>query len=87
MFNEDVLTCVVMMQSITELAMADIPDVDLSVIGTSTFGDFEVEVIDYTTEYFACLKEVFDFDMLKAFLARPNFKCAAASCVSGITDH
>ena len=38
------------------LQMADIPDVDLSKVGTTTFGSFEVEVVDYTTEYFATLK-------------------------------
>ena len=66
----------VLVQSITELLMADIPEVDLSCLGSITFGDFEVEVVDYTIEYFATLKEVFDFDMIKTFLARPNFKCA-----------
>lgn len=61
-------------QSITELKMADIPDVDLSAVGTSKFGSFEVEVVDYTTEYFATLKEVFDFDALKAFMQRSDFR-------------
>lgn len=36
--------------------VADIPDVDLSKIGTTKFGSFEVEVVDYTAEYFATLK-------------------------------
>lgn len=36
--------------------VADIPDVDLSKVGTTQFGSFEVEVVDYTTEYFATLK-------------------------------
>lgn len=61
-------------QSISELNMADIPDVDLSTVGVSTFGDFEVEVVDYTKEYFDTLKSVFDFDALKAFVSRSDFK-------------
>ena len=36
--------------------MAGIPDVDLSKVGTTKFGSFEVEVVDYTTEYFDTLK-------------------------------
>lgn len=36
--------------------MADLPDVDLGKVGTTRFGSFEVEVVDYTAEYFATLK-------------------------------
>jgi phosphoglucomutase len=36
---------------------ADLPDVDLSKIGTTKFGDFEVEVIDYAADYLAVLQE------------------------------
>lgn len=36
--------------------VADIPDVDLSTLGSHTFGSFQVEVVDYTTDYFATLK-------------------------------
>jgi len=61
-------------QSISELNMADIPDVDLSVVGTTNFGDFEVEVVDYTKEYFDVLKTVFDFDGLRKFVSRSDFK-------------
>ena len=61
-------------QSISELAMADIPDVDLSTVGISKFGDFEVEVVDFTKEYFDTLKEVFDFESLKKFVSRSDFK-------------
>lgn len=61
-------------ESISELLVADIPDVDLSKPGVFTFGSFEVEVIDYTTEYFATLKEVFDFGAISALLARSDFR-------------
>jgi phosphoglucomutase len=45
-------------ETIKELKMADVPDVDLSKIGTTKFGDFEVEVIDYTKDYLGLLQEV-----------------------------
>jgi phosphoglucomutase len=32
-------------ESVTELKMAEFPDVDLDKVGTTTFGDFEVEVV------------------------------------------
>ncbi|KAL6777196.1 PGM1 [Auxenochlorella protothecoides x Auxenochlorella symbiontica] len=60
-------------QSIQELKIADFPDVDLSKLGTTSFGDFEVEVIDYTTDYFDELREVFDFAKLRSFFANPRF--------------
>jgi hypothetical protein len=53
--------------------VADIPDVDLSAVGSHKFGSFEVEVVDYTAEYFATLKEVFDFPALRAFMTRSDF--------------
>lgn len=33
----------------------------------------QVEVIDPVEDYLALLKEVFDFDMLRKFIARPDF--------------
>jgi hypothetical protein len=38
------------------LQLAELADVDLSKVGTTRFGSFEVEVVDYTTEYFDTLK-------------------------------
>lgn len=61
-------------ESISELLMADLPSVDLSKTGVTSFGSFEVEVVDYTTDYFATLEEVFDFNAIKAFVTRPDFK-------------
>lgn len=61
-------------QSITQLRVADIPDTDLSVLGTVDYDGFEVEVIDYTADYFAQLKEVFDFAALREFVTRSGFR-------------
>lgn len=71
--------------SISELKVADIPEVDLSKVGTTKFGSFEVEVVDYTAEYFAVLKEVFDFPALKAFMSRKDmsFTFDAMHAVTG----
>lgn len=60
-------------QRISGLRMADIPDVDLSKVGVTKFGSFEVEVVDPVADYLATLKEVFDFGALKAFVSRPDF--------------
>jgi len=72
-------------QKVTALNMADIPDVDLSKVGVTKFGDFEVEVIDCVADYLELLKECFDFDMIKALLARPDFsmKFDAMHAVTG----
>lgn len=58
---------------ITTLKFGDLPDVDLSKVGVTKFGDFEVEVIDSCDDYLATLKEVFDFPLLKSFIARKDF--------------
>jgi len=57
---------------ISELKMADIPDVDLATVGVTKFGDFEVEVVDPVAEYLGLLQKVFDFDLLKSFLSRSD---------------
>lgn len=61
-------------QSISELKVAEIPDVDLGKVGTTSFGSFEVEVVDNTVDYFAVLKEVFDFESMRKFVGRSDFK-------------
>ncbi|BDA44970.1 Phosphoglucomutase, chloroplastic [Coccomyxa sp. Obi] len=60
-------------KNISELKFADIPETDLSQLGTHTYGGFEVEVIDPVEDYLALLKEVFDFNMLREFIKRPDF--------------
>jgi len=60
-------------QGITTLRAADIPDVDLSKVGTTKFGSFEVEVVDPVSDYLATLAEVFDFPAIAALIARPDF--------------
>ena len=62
-------------KALTEYKMADIPDVDLSTIGTKSYGPLEVEIIDSTADYVAMLKSIFDFPLIKAFLeSHTDFK-------------
>ena len=58
-------------QSVSELPMADIPDVDLSKVGVTKFGDFEVEIVNQRKLWL--LKEVFDFDLISKLLKRKDF--------------
>ena len=61
-------------QTVDTLKMADIPDVDLSKVGVTKFGDFEVEVIDPVADYLELAEQVFDFDLIKSLVTRSDFK-------------
>jgi phosphoglucomutase len=54
-------------------------------VGTHTFGGFTVEVIDPIADYLTVLKEVFDFEALKAFVSREDFSMVfdAMNAVTG----
>jgi len=60
-------------QTVNVLKMAEIPDVDLTKIGVTKFGDFEVEVIDPVADYLTLAKTVFDFDLIKSLVTRADF--------------
>jgi phosphoglucomutase len=55
-------------KTLTSYKYADIPEVDLSSIGTQSYGPLEVEVVHSTTDYVKMMKEIFDFDLIKEFL-------------------
>lgn len=62
-------------KTLTSYKLASIPDVDISTIGTKTYGSLEVEVIDSTTDYVDMLKDIFDFPTIKKFFnSHPHFK-------------
>lgn len=72
-------------KKLTSYKLADIPDVDISTIGTKTYGDLEVEVIDSTADYVTMLKDIFDFDVIKKFFTKhPGFKILFDG-LSGVT--
>ena len=72
-------------KTLTSYKIADIPDVDISTIGTKTYGPLEVEVIDSTADYVEMLKEIFDFALIKTFFQKnPSFK-VLFDALSGVT--
>lgn len=52
----------------------------------TSFGDFEVEVIDPVADYLAQLKDVFDFDLLRGFVSRSDFRMVydALHAITGV---
>lgn len=58
---------------IKEYKVVEGSDVDLSKIGTSTFGSMEVEVIDSVKDYVEYLAKIFDFNMIRDFLSSGSF--------------
>ncbi|KAE8662111.1 Phosphoglucomutase [Hibiscus syriacus] len=62
--------------SISEIKMAEIPDVDISHTGVTNYGNFTVEVIDPVLDYLELLESVLDFQVIKSFLTRSNFRFA-----------
>ncbi|SDF14820.1 phosphoglucomutase [Celeribacter baekdonensis] len=56
-------------KTITEYAIMDAQDVDLSTIGTTLLGEMEVEVVDPVADYALMMEEIFDFDKIRALFA------------------
>jgi phosphoglucomutase len=54
-------------KNLTSYKIVDIPDLDISTIGTKTYGSLEVEIIDSTADYVSMLKDIFDFALIKKF--------------------
>nr|WP_319246383.1 alpha-D-glucose phosphate-specific phosphoglucomutase [uncultured Celeribacter sp.] len=55
--------------SLTEYAIYEAQDVDLSVIGVTQLGGMEIEVVDPVVDYAALMEEIFDFDKIRALFA------------------
>lgn len=70
--------------TISEFLTASLPDVDLSTLAVQHFGGFTVEVIDSIQDYLELLRSIFDFDALRALVARPDFSFVFDS-MSGVT--
>ncbi|KAI8613121.1 putative PGM2-phosphoglucomutase [Chytriomyces sp. MP71] len=72
-------------RTLTAYHVADIPDIDLSVIGTTAFPGFSVEVVDSVQDYVILMKEIYDFTAIKTFLAQnPSFTVLVDS-MHGVT--
>ncbi|RCK62691.1 Phosphoglucomutase [Candida viswanathii] len=57
-------------KKLTSYKLIDLPEVDISKVGTVTAGPIEVEVIDSTKDYVEMLKSIFDFPLIKSFLTK-----------------
>ncbi|EEF51473.1 phosphoglucomutase, chloroplastic [Ricinus communis] len=60
--------------SISEIKMADIPDVDLSSLGVAKHGNFIIEVVDPVSDYLELMENVFDFELIRSLLSRSDFR-------------
>ncbi|KAJ1649571.1 hypothetical protein IWQ61_009388 [Dispira simplex] len=55
-------------KTLSEYYMAEVPDVDLTKLGTQTVGAMEVEIVDPVQDYAALMRELFDFERIQEFL-------------------
>ncbi|KAF3432148.1 hypothetical protein FNV43_RR26887 [Rhamnella rubrinervis] len=64
-------------KTIKEYLIADLPDVDITTTGVTSFGGpegkFDVEVFDSATDYVKLMKSIFDFESIRKLLSSPKF--------------
>jgi phosphoglucomutase len=72
-------------KTLSSYKIASIPDVDISNLGTKTYGALEVEVVDSTADYVEMLKDIFDFDLIKKFFATHTDFKVLFDGLSGVT--
>ncbi len=56
-------------KNITQYAILDAPDVDLSKIGVQKLGNMEIEVIDSLKDYIDMMQNIFDFEAIRKLFA------------------
>ncbi len=56
-------------QTISEFRSTDTPDVELGRVGLATVEGMQVDVIDPVADYLALMKQLFDFDAIRAWFA------------------
>ena len=72
-------------KSLASYKIEDIPNVDISTVGSKKYGPLEVEIIDSVSDYVDYMKDIFDFDLIRSFLkAQPEFKVLFDG-LSGVT--
>ncbi|KAI9737306.1 MAG: hypothetical protein M1818_005839 [Claussenomyces sp. TS43310] len=72
-------------KALTSYKIADLPHVDISTIGTKTYGSLEVEVIDSVADYMEMLKDIFDFKLIKKFFQEHSDFKVLFDALSGVT--
>eukprot|EP00258_Populus_trichocarpa_P009399 XP_002315869.3 phosphoglucomutase, cytoplasmic [Populus trichocarpa] len=64
-------------KAIKEYLTADLPAVDITAIGVTSFGgpdgQFDVEVFDSASDYVKLMKSIFDFESIQKLLSSPKF--------------
>ncbi|XP_061986720.1 phosphoglucomutase, cytoplasmic isoform X2 [Populus nigra] len=64
-------------KTIKEYLTADLPDVDITAIGVTSYrgseGQFDVEVFDSASDYVKLMKSIFDFESIRKLLSSPKF--------------
>jgi phosphoglucomutase len=54
-------------------------------LGTVTFGEFSVEIVDSVDDYVILMKEIFDFEAIKTFFKEnPSYKVLMDSMHGGM---
>lgn len=61
-------------QEITVYRLVEAADIDLGCLGESRIGDMVVSVFDPVVDYADLLESLFDFERIRALLARPEFR-------------
>ncbi|TIB12907.1 hypothetical protein E3P92_02461 [Wallemia ichthyophaga] len=62
-------------KTMSTYSIAQLPDLDLSKIGSYKHGNLQVDVVDSVSDYVELLKSIFDFALIKKFLnENPSFK-------------
>lgn len=72
-------------KSLSSYKIADIPDIDISAIGSKKYGPLEVEIIDSTADYVEMLKDIFDFALIKSFFEEHRDFKLLFDALSGVT--
>lgn len=74
-------------KTLTSYKIQKLPPVDLGTVGTSRAGPLEIEVIDPTADYVLFMKEIFDFDLIRLFIAKakPEGFSVLFDALNGIT--
>ena len=72
-------------KSLSSYKIADISEVDISSIGSKTYGPLEVEIIDSTADYVEMLKDIFDFPLIKSFFENDSEFKLLFDGLSGVT--
>lgn len=57
-------------QVLRELRSSDAPDIDIDRLGLQQFDNLQIDVIDPVADYAAVMRELFDFEMLRAMFQR-----------------